>query len=331
MLATIAADRLSLREDPQGLSSRGRHRPDLRPARRPRPTSRSRRWSSCSSRRSRSCRPIRPSPASAPRSAPRASSPRSTSGRMFISLKPLAERGDCRRSQRHRPPAPRARSHPRAAACACSPSQDIRVGARQSQLRIPVHAVEPRHRRAATPGRRRCSSAMRRARARPTSAPTASRAACRRTSPSTGTPPRGSASASRTSTTRSTTPSRSARSRSSTRAQPVSRRAGGRSALPARSRRPRAVFVPGRGGAQVPLIERGHDRARPAPLSVNHQGQFPAVTFSYNLTPDMPLDEAAQAASSKAIAELQHARHDPRRAGRRRQGLRPAGGQRSRC
>ena len=40
-----------------------------------------------------------------------------------------------------------------------------------------------------------------------------------------------------------------------------------------------------------------------APLVVNHQGPFPAVTFSYNLPPDMTLDEAT-AAISQAVAEL---------------------------
>ena len=40
-----------------------------------------------------------------------------------------------------------------------------------------------------------------------------------------------------------------------------------------------------------------------APLVVNHQGPFPAVTISYGLTADMTLDEA-QTAIRQAIAEL---------------------------
>ena len=53
-----------------------------------------------------------------------------------------------------------------------------------------------------------------------------------------------------------------------------------------------SVFVSARGGAQVPLnavtrIERGL-----SPLAVAHQGQFPAVTFSYSVPPDIPAEEA---------------------------------------
>jgi multidrug efflux pump len=55
------------------------------------------------------------------------------------------------------------------------------------------------------------------------------------------------------------------------------------------------VFVPGRGGAQVPLTSVITTTRTLTPLVVNHQGQFPAVTFSYNLPPDMNLDEATQA------------------------------------
>ena len=40
-----------------------------------------------------------------------------------------------------------------------------------------------------------------------------------------------------------------------------------------------------------------------APLVINHQGQFPAVTISYNLAPGMTLDEAARAIA-QAVAEV---------------------------
>ena len=40
-----------------------------------------------------------------------------------------------------------------------------------------------------------------------------------------------------------------------------------------------------------------------APLVINHQGQFPAVTITYNLAPDVTLD-AATAAIERAVAEL---------------------------
>jgi multidrug efflux pump len=63
------------------------------------------------------------------------------------------------------------------------------------------------------------------------------------------------------------------------------------------------VFVPGRDGVQVPLASLIDVKETLAPLVVNHQGPFPAVTINYGLTADMTLDEA-QAAISQAIAEL---------------------------
>jgi multidrug efflux pump subunit AcrB len=63
------------------------------------------------------------------------------------------------------------------------------------------------------------------------------------------------------------------------------------------------IYVPGRGGAQVPLTAVvGMERSL-APLIVNHQGPFPAVTISYGLDADMTLDQA-QAAIREAIAGL---------------------------
>jgi multidrug efflux pump len=63
------------------------------------------------------------------------------------------------------------------------------------------------------------------------------------------------------------------------------------------------VFVPGRDGAQVPLDSVINVEPKLAPLVVNHQGTFPAVTFSYNVPPDVTLDEATQAIG-QAVAEL---------------------------
>ena len=63
------------------------------------------------------------------------------------------------------------------------------------------------------------------------------------------------------------------------------------------------VFVPGRGGVQVPLSSLIRVDKGLAPLVVNHQGPFPAVTITYNLKPDTTLDEATQAIR-QAIAEL---------------------------
>jgi multidrug efflux pump len=63
------------------------------------------------------------------------------------------------------------------------------------------------------------------------------------------------------------------------------------------------VFVPGQGNAQVPLSALVKLEKTLAPLVVNHQGPFPAVTISYNLAPAATLDEATQAIS-QAVAEL---------------------------
>ena len=63
------------------------------------------------------------------------------------------------------------------------------------------------------------------------------------------------------------------------------------------------VFVPGKDGVQVPITAVISVDKALAPLVVNHQGPFPAVTISYGLNADMTLDEA-QTAIRQAIAEL---------------------------
>jgi hydrophobe/amphiphile efflux-1 (HAE1) family protein len=63
------------------------------------------------------------------------------------------------------------------------------------------------------------------------------------------------------------------------------------------------IFVPGNNGAQVPLTSVIRVGKSIAPLVVNHQGPFPAVTVSYSLAPDMTLDEA-NSAIRQAVAEL---------------------------
>ena len=90
------------------------------------------------------------------------------------------------------------------------------------------------------------------------------------------------------------------------------------------------VFVPGRGGVQVPLTSLIRVDKALAPLVVNHQGPFPAVTITYNLKPDTTLDEATQAIR-QAIAELQDARcrSAPRRPATPRPS--PSRRRRSRC
>ncbi|MFY9805276.1 MAG: efflux RND transporter permease subunit [Candidatus Acidiferrales bacterium] len=56
-------------------------------------------------------------------------------------------------------------------------------------------------------------------------------------------------------------------------------------------------------GAAVPLSAFTHFESKTAPLSVNHQGQFPVVTISFNLAPDASLGEATKAIN-KAQQEI---------------------------
>jgi len=48
-------------------------------------------------------------------------------------------------------------------------------------------------------------------------------------------------------------------------------------------------------GTAVPLGAFTHFESGTAPLSINHQGQFPAVTISFNLAPGVALGEATKA------------------------------------
>jgi multidrug efflux pump len=50
------------------------------------------------------------------------------------------------------------------------------------------------------------------------------------------------------------------------------------------------VYVPGNGKAQVPLSAVAKFERSIAPLVINHQGQFPAVTISFGLQPGISLD-----------------------------------------
>jgi multidrug efflux pump len=55
------------------------------------------------------------------------------------------------------------------------------------------------------------------------------------------------------------------------------------------------VYVRSPGGHQVPLSALANFRPTTAPLAVNHQGLGPAVTISFNLQPGVALGDAAQA------------------------------------
>jgi multidrug efflux pump subunit AcrB len=52
------------------------------------------------------------------------------------------------------------------------------------------------------------------------------------------------------------------------------------------------IYIAGANGAQVPLSAVAHFGSKLEPLSVNHQGQFPAVTLSFNLAPGAALGPA---------------------------------------
>jgi multidrug efflux pump subunit AcrB len=52
------------------------------------------------------------------------------------------------------------------------------------------------------------------------------------------------------------------------------------------------IYIAGPGGTQVPLSAFAHLTSKVEPLSVNHQGQFPAVTLSFNLASGISLGQA---------------------------------------
>jgi multidrug efflux pump len=69
-------------------------------------------------------------------------------------------------------------------------------------------------------------------------------------------------------------------------------------ALPEFQRNPdklQDIYVRSAGGGQVPLSTFTHLERRTASLSVNHQGQFPVTTFSFNLSRGAALGDATKA------------------------------------
>ncbi len=55
------------------------------------------------------------------------------------------------------------------------------------------------------------------------------------------------------------------------------------------------VFVTSAAGDQIPLTAIAHAEPVTTSLSINHQGQFPAITLSFNLAPDVSLGQAVDA------------------------------------
>jgi multidrug efflux pump len=54
------------------------------------------------------------------------------------------------------------------------------------------------------------------------------------------------------------------------------------------------IYVPAAGGLQVPLSSLARVSERPALLGINHLGQFPAATISFNLAPRASLGDAVK-------------------------------------
>jgi multidrug efflux pump len=63
------------------------------------------------------------------------------------------------------------------------------------------------------------------------------------------------------------------------------------------------VYAAGNGSTQVPLSSLAHVEKTLSPLVINHQSSFPAVTITYNLAPNVPIEQASTAIE-RAVAEL---------------------------
>ncbi|MGA9885242.1 MAG: multidrug efflux RND transporter permease subunit [Candidatus Acidiferrales bacterium] len=62
----------------------------------------------------------------------------------------------------------------------------------------------------------------------------------------------------------------------------------------------RSIYVQSSTGTEVPLSAFTHYEGRSTSLAVNHQGQFPAVTLSFNLAPNVALGDAVDAVTAVA-------------------------------
>src|SRR6202030_125955 len=60
------------------------------------------------------------------------------------------------------------------------------------------------------------------------------------------------------------------------------------------------IYVSGPKGGTVPLNAISHYAPSVAPLAVNHQGLFPAVTISFNLAPNVSLGDAVNTIEATA-------------------------------
>ena len=62
------------------------------------------------------------------------------------------------------------------------------------------------------------------------------------------------------------------------------------------------IYVEAAGGKQIPLSQIAHYEGQSTALAVNHSGQFPSITVSFNLDPGVPLGDA--------VTEIQQAEGD---------------------
>ena len=90
------------------------------------------------------------------------------------------------------------------------------------------------------------------------------------------------------------------------------------------------VFLQSSTGGAVPLSEVAHFVTQAEPLTVNHQGLFPAVTLSFNVASGAALSQAVSAINA-APCQGGRAGYDPRRFSGYGPGLSAVADQRRRC
>ena len=161
---------------------------------------------------------------------------------------------------------------------------------------VPVHAARRGRPRAAGVGPADPAAHPQAPGPRSTSTATSRSRASRRPSRSTGPRPRAWASRRRRSTTRSTTRSASGRSRRCTRRSTSTTSCSRWIRSSSNGRRASTSYASARATDRSCRSRRSRaTRPSTAPLQINHQGQFPSVTLSFNLKPGMALGDAVEA------------------------------------
>jgi multidrug efflux pump len=61
------------------------------------------------------------------------------------------------------------------------------------------------------------------------------------------------------------------------------------------------IYLPSAGGGQVPLSAIAHVEKRPVPLEIDHLGQFPSATISFDVAPGYSLGAAVDAVNAAEI------------------------------